>query len=110
MLLCDLNSNCREFSDPGHVLNIKNLAGMNLLAISCIYGYEKLVKTLLNLGCCTNIRCYNDFPIELAFKNNHMKIVDYFLRSRVYDHKTIKEILKKSSFQKLNDIVAKYYY
>ena len=75
-----------------------------------MYGYNKLVKTLIDLGCCPNIRCYNDLPIEFAFKNNQLKIVEYFLKNKVYDKKTIKETLKKSSMEKLGEIASKYYH
>ena len=43
-------------------------------------------------------------------KNNHFKIVEFFLQNKVYDQKTIKEILKKTSMDKLNEIALKYYH
>ena len=107
--LCWLNSNCREPNDDGHILNIKNQRGINLLAIACIHGHVNLATRLLDLQCNVMIKCNGELPIELAVRWKHFALFELMVQRRVYEVAVVNEVVRGVGDGMWREVVRKWY-
>lgn len=82
----DPKTNMRCVSDPGHVVNQKNMTGETPLYVACKHGYLEIVDFLISKGADPHIKSkvskkQEESVLDVATRWNHIKIVEKLIDS-----------------------------